>query len=360
VQEDKIVFIEPHFAQMSNSYQEIYEKLVREYSYDIRCHFLQNTNPYTMAYKKRCIRMIQDIATAKYIFLDDACHVTSCLPMREETIVTQLWHGCGAFKKFGFSVAELIFGETREQMLKYPAYKNQTYITVSSPEVTWAYQEAMNTEQFGGTVCPVGVSRTDIFFNRAFREKASEKFYRLFPAAIGKKVILYAPTFRGRVADAKAPDCLDIELLQEKLASDYVLVCKHHPFVKNLPKIPQSCESFAIDLTEQMEIEELLCVSAVCISDYSSLIFEYSLFEKPMIFYAYDLEEYFDWRGFYYDYNELTPGPVFKTNNEIVEYILNLKEKFNKNEVIDFRKKFMSACDGHATERILEMVLETK
>ena len=107
-------------------------------------------------------------------------------------------------------------------------------------------------------------------------------------------------------------------------------------------------------------IEELLCVSDLCISDYSSLVFEYSLFERPMLFFAYDFEEYGEWRGFYYDYHELTPGPVVHTTQEIVDYVLHLKERFDRKQVADFKEKFMSACDGHATERLLEMIKKEK
>ena len=76
-----------------------------------------------------------------------------------------------------------------------------------------------------------------------------------------------------------------------------------------------------------------------------------------MIFLAHDLDKFFDWRGFYYDYYELAPGPVVKNTTEVVEYIKNIDELFDKKRVQDFRKKFMSACDGHATERILDTVL---
>ena len=130
---------------------------------------------------------------------------------------------------------------------------------------------------------------------------------------------------------------------------------KHHPLVRKRPKISEELlNNFAVDFTDDMSIESLICVSDICISDYSSLIFEYSLFERPMIFLAHDLETFFDWRGFYYDYDELTPGPIFSTNEEIIDYISNIDSRFNKQEVIDFRNKFMSACDGHATERIIE------
>ena len=108
-----------------------------------------------------------------------------------------------------------------------------------------------------------------------------------------------------------------------------------------------------MDLTEGLSIEELLCVADICVSDYSSLVFEYSLFEKPMVFLAHDLETFFDWRGFYYDYHELAPGPVVNNTIELLDYVTNIEERFDKKRVQDFRQKFMSSCDGHATEKII-------
>lgn len=139
-----------------------------------------------------------------------------------------------------------------------------------------------------------------------------------------------------------------------------MLVMKHHPFVRHPPAVPDSCADFAKDVTKELTIEQLLCVSDICISDYSSLVFEYSLFERPMLFFAYDLEEYFDWRGFYYDYEELAPGPVVYTNEEIIDWISHLEERFDRDRVRKFRERFMSACDGHATERILSLVLQNE
>ena len=85
--------------------------------------------------------------------------------------------------------------------------------------------------------------------------------------------------------------------------------------------------AFAMDLTDDVAIEDLLCTSDICISDYSSLVFEYSLFVKPMIFLAHDLDDYFDWRGFYYDYKDFVPGPIFKTSDEVMNYIKNIDKE---------------------------------
>ena len=75
-----------------------------------------------------------------------------------------------------------------------------------------------------------------------------------------------------------------------------------------------------------------------------------------MIFLAYDLDEYFDWRGFYYDYKDFVPGPILTDTEEIVAYISDIENQFDKEKVTAFREKFMSACDGHATERIMQLV----
>ena len=194
-----------------------------------------------------------------------------------------------------------------------------------------------------------------LFFD--YISAARERLYQVFPAARGKKVILFAPTFRGGVSFAETAVAFDPAKLAAALSDEYVIVIKHHPLIRSLPKIDPKLEgSFACDVTKSMTIEDLLCVSDICISDYSSVIFEYSLFERPMLFFAYDLEEYFDWRGFYYDYETLAPGPVCRTHEELIQSILGLDQDFDRGRVREFKNRFMSACDGHSTDRILEEV----
>ena len=357
VDENKVVFVEIRLPSLTNSLQLLYDKLYMETELDLHCHFLRNTFVSRKEYRERCKAFIADIATAKYVFMDEATNVNGCFEMRPETVVTQLWHGCGAFKKFGFSTADAIFGASRKDMENYPFNRNYTHVTVSSPDVIWAYEEAMRYTHESGVVKALGSSRTDIFYDEEFIKSAYEELYEKFPAAKDKKVILYAPTFRGRVAKAKSPNVLNLYEMYEAFGEEYVVIMKHHPLVRKRPAIPEELTgSFAVDFTTDMSIETLLCVSDICISDYSSLVFEYSLFERPMIFLAHDLEDFFDWRGFYYDYDELTPGPVVKTTEEVINYISDIDNLYDKQAVKDFRNKFMCSCDGHATERIIETV----
>jgi CDP-glycerol glycerophosphotransferase (TagB/SpsB family) len=73
-----------------------------------------------------------------------------------------------------------------------------------------------------------------------------------------------------------------------------------------------------------------------------------------MLFFAYDLEDYFDWRGFYYDYETLAPGPIVTTTEDLVAQLKQI-DTLDLTKVRAFRERFMSSCDGHATERILAL-----
>ncbi|WP_178669348.1 CDP-glycerol glycerophosphotransferase family protein, partial [uncultured Eubacterium sp.] len=206
VDEKKVVFVEVRHPHVTNSMQVMFDELANNYDYNIHTHFLLTNGTIRADFRKRCLDAVKDIATAKYVFMNEASNTMSAMPLRPETKIIQLWHGCGAFKKFGFSTADLLFGASRKEQLKHPFNKNYSLVTVSSPEVIWAYNEAMNIDESTGIVQATGSSRTDIFYDEEFLNEAREHVYELVPQAKGKKIILYAPTFRGRVAKAETPD----------------------------------------------------------------------------------------------------------------------------------------------------------
>ncbi len=356
IQKNKVLFIVNRKPTLPNSMTYVHGLLEKSGKFDIHDKFLLNLSLRYRQKFKVDLELIKDLATANYVFLDEATVTTCGIHKRPETKIVQLWHGCGAFKKFGFSTADKLFGGDAREQLRFPMYRNFDLVCVSSPEVVWAYEEAMLLKG-EGNVKPVGVSRTDVFFQPEYIEAAKRRVEAAIPVAADKKIILYAPTFRGKVAEAYGPNHFDYDMLYEALGQEYILLIKHHPLVKKLPEIPlEYRDSFVYDVSHTIEIEDLICVSDICISDYSSLIFEYSLFERPIILFAYDLDVYFDWRGFYYDYYEMAPGPVLISTEEIIDYIQNLDTKFDKEKMHAFREKFMRSCDGHSTERILDEV----
>ena len=354
---NKVLFIEVREGSLSNDFQLLYDRLKRDYKVNIQIHYLEDYKTGKITQLFRNCNLVKDMADAKYIFISDACRPANCMTLRKGTIMFQVWHACGAFKRFGLSSADKLFGDNKQTQEKYPFHKNYTYAAVSSPEVVWAYEEAFGLKDKPGIVRPTGISRTDVFFDKDYVSSARSRVEDFFPQARGRKIILYAPTFRGRVAEAAAPDRLDIREMKLALSDKYVLLTKQHPFVQNIPPVPEGCEDFAKDCTGKLNIEDCLCAADVCITDYSSIIYEYSLFERPMIFFAYDLDDYNDWRGFFYPYEEMTPGPIYTTTGDIIDYIKSTDEHFDKSQVHAFKEKFMGSCDGHATDRILKLAL---
>ena len=355
VDEKKIVFIENRFPEITNSFSLLYHTLDAEYDCKVTGCFLLEVDGSRRQYDRRCMKMIREVARARCVFVNDSSNVVGCLPFRKKTAVVQVWHACGAFKKWGFSNAKGLFGANLKELLRYPYYADYSLVTVSSPEVAWAYEEAFHISPDKGVVRATGVSRTDIFFQQEFRDNALSRLYQTVPQARGRKVILYAPTFRGSVGKAMPPSNLNQELFCDKFRGEYVLLCKHHPSVRKRPPIRPGCEDVVFDVTDTMTIEELMCVSDICITDYSSVVFEYSLFERPIIIYAYDIGQYSDWRGFYYDFESFVPGPIIRDNRELLNCIENI-DTYDIDQVVTFKNKYMSACDGHATEHIIKEV----
>ena len=204
--------------------------------------------------------------------------------------------------------------------------------------------------------------RTDIFFEEDFVAKSKAMLIQRYPELENKKIVMWAPTYRGNsIRESKNDMGLDFEALKCMLTDEYALLVKLHPHIAKSLKdsdLPENLRGFVYNISDKFDISNALCFSDIVISDYSSLIFEYSLFEKPMIFYAYDLEEYDSDRSFYYDYESFVPGEIVKNTKDLAKAILNAGNAFNKQRVVSFREDFMSACDGKATERVFSIVEE--
>lgn len=359
---NEMVFLQPRKG-LNDSCRYIYNKIKEEGRYTpVLCELKRNSVPLTLYYEN-AVKWVKMLATAKACFVHESNDLMGYLNIRKETKIIQLWHGCGVLKKIGLSTADQKNFKSLEAYVEFPEYNKYDIVTIASPELSWVFEEFMGIDKNSGIIQPIGVSRTDEFFDSEYIKKCYDKLYERIPQARKKKVILYAPTYRGVGQRRAAPDVLDIAKFAEALSDEYILIIKHHQTIKekDLPKIPEKYkDKFAFDMThgKGMNINELMTVSDICISDYSSLVFEFALFERPIIFFAYDLEDYIDDRGLYYDFDEITPGPICRTTEEMADYILNIDERFDKQEVVDFKNKFMCSCDGHATERILKFAKE--
>ncbi|BCN29786.1 CDP-glycerol glycerophosphotransferase family protein [Anaeromicropila herbilytica] len=291
-------------------------------------------------------------ATSKVILVDDFYPILNSYDLREETKLIQLWHACGAFKTFGFSRLGKKGGPTQTSK----NHRNYDYAVVSSKEIAKYYAEGFGIPS--RNVVATGVPRTDIFFNAEYKEKVEKEFYSQYPKLKDKKIILFAPTFRGNGKESAFYPNNRFDPMQvfEETKGEYAIIIKHHPFVKNRYEIPSSCADYIIDMSEQSELNDLLFVTDLVITDYSSLIFEASLLNIPMLFYAYDLRQYISTRDFYYEYEIFVPGKIVSSQAKIVDAIL--KKDFEEHKIDSFKKQFFDQLDGRSTERVTELIYD--
>ena len=153
-------------------------------------------------------------------------------------------------------------------------------------------------------------------------------------------------------------DELDISKMKNLLGEEYVVAMKLHQFISNSPKWEDKYSDFIIDLSNEKEITDLFFIADILITDYSSVVFEYSLLNKPMLFFAYDLEQYIADRDFYYPYESFVPGPIVKNTDELINVIRS--NSFDMDKVKEFREKFFDHFEGKSTQRVIDMLFNEK
>ena len=310
---------------------------------------------------KQRLNLVYEISTAKYILLDDFCTNISLMKVRKNQEVCQLWHGPGAFKKFGYSR----YDKQNIKINKANSHRNYTKVPVTSEDIRWCYAEGFGTNI--NNVKATGFARTDMLFNKEEIEQKKKNLYEDYPYLQGKKVVLFAPTYRGTSLKNSYYDFekLDIDKLYKKLKDEYVFIFKWHPGLYfNMKKNelnPYDFEkypNFFYDFSEERDINDLLLITDVLVTDYSSVIFDYAFLNKPIVYFTYDLEEYEEGRGLYFPFEDYIYGKVAKTDDELIDAIKagDLEEEKRKK----FMDKFLSACDGNSTKKTYEWIFENK
>lgn len=345
VAEDKILFLSDSREDLSGNFQFIYDEIKKQKkSYSVSTHLKKSLKSKKSLKEK--LLLCQEIAQSKYIFLDDFYPIIYALKLRKETELIQLWHAMGAFKKVGYSRGGKI-------TLTHHGYDATI---VSSENIRKNYAEAFHMEI--EKVHALGIPRTDIFFNEKYKKQTKEKLYKKYPTLKNKKIILFAPTFRGKGQNEAYYDFnwIDFKKMKESLNNQYKCIIKLHPFIKNKPDYNFEQDDFYLDLSSEREINDLLFITDILITDYSSVIFEYSFMEKPLIFYTPDLKEYKNSRDFYYPFHYYTYGNIAKNQEELIKCIK--EEKLDKKKLESFKEYFCSSCDGNSSKKVVEYFLK--
>lgn len=300
---------------------------------------------------KKVFSLAYKIAKSGVVVVDDYTPVLNDIWALKHCKQIQLWHACGAFKTFGFSRIGKDGGPNQTSR----NHRSYDYAMVSSSEIRRFYAEGFGIDE--ENVKALGVPRTDDFFKEDYKIKIRRELYEKYPVLKEKKVILFAPTFRGNGAgSAYYPfQRFDVESLLSGLGDDYMVIIKHHPFVLEAHPVPESIKDRVLDLSKESEINDLLFITDILITDYSSVIFEASLLDIPMLFYAFDLEEYTVNRDFYYPFKNFVPGKIVRNLEQIQEAIHNAD--YEQDKVKTFKHRFFDDLDGKSSERVADFML---
>lgn len=366
INERLVVFADSSATLLPDNMTEIYE-ILNEKGYETRVFLKRKSSK--KWYRDKLYEVVNAYRFTKYyarcrcLILTDYYYYAYANQPRENQQVIQLWHGCGAFKKWGYSTVDLEWGADRQTLSEYPIHNTYTYVTVSSDKVKKFYAEAFNCDE--KIIRADGVPRTDKYFRKEYVLSAREKLIEKFPEIGDRKIILYSPTFRGSSkGKANFVNMIDFLYLKAKISEKYVILVKLHPFIRkgmNLSdNLKELYSGFVFDISKSVAIDDAMCASDMVVTDYSSLIFEYALLERPMIFFAYDLKSYDRERSFYFDYENFVPGDIVKNTEELYLAIIKNENNADRERIRKFKEDFMSACDGKSTERLLKIIEKGK
>lgn len=299
------------------------------------------------------IKAIYHLATSSHIFIDNYYGFLAVADFKKDVVCTQLWHAAGAIKKFGLEDQTNQYRSPKALERFEAVYEKFHNVVVGSEPMREIFQQSFGLHE--DRFLKTGVPRTDFFFDTAKLEQSRESIVTDFPMIQNKKVLLYAPTYRDEELDTAAIE-LDLEKMYRALSQEYILFLRLHPAVSS--EFENQFPGFVFNVSYYPSINDLLIAADILITDYSSIPVEFSLLHKPMIFYAYDLEDYIKERGIWMsDFSEF-PGPIVRTTAELICTIE--QEQFNMDEVAAFCKEWNQYSDGKSSERLTHTLFPNK
>lgn len=360
----RIIMFESNLGRnYTGSPRAIYEEMVRQgLDQQYRCYFILENPKTKIPGAGKTVKRTR----FKYFYLFMKAGIWVCdtrLPRyiikKADCTYIQTWHGT-PLKKLAMDMDSVhMAGEKGIDNYKKNFYENAQ---------TWDYlisQNHFSTEifrrafAFQKEMLEIGYPRNDVLFAKN-NEKDIIEIKKQLGIPLDKKVILYAPTWRDNEFYGKGQykfnRAMDFDLMQEKLSDEYVMIVKYHYLVMDsIDWTPYKGFIYSCNLS--YDISLLYLAADLLITDYSSVMFDYSLLKRPMFFFCYDLEEYRDTlRGFYFDFLEEAPGPVATTTEELVDDIKNYDPAAYGQKQENFFKKYNHADDGKASEKVVDLI----
>ncbi len=382
-----------------------------DYELVVKCKMVSENVSSIIKYFPAMVGQMYHIATSKLVILDTYCIPVSILKHKQGLKVLQIWHAMGLMKKTGHSVLNSKEGRGKDVASMLSMHKGYTHILASSPACTnalladFGYAKPDNNvtrssnchscegrnplagqankvdsrfrgNDIGGSgnvICGAGgigwtslervvfgaLPRADYMLDELVCEKTRAAIYAKYPQLKNKQVILYAPTFRkDNVELHYAVKQLVDELTAVK--GDYILVVKLHPargeseLVAAKIKAQHSMAPVLFD--ETFTSIDFATVASACISDYSTIIYEFMIMNKPTYFFAFDLDEYDDNRGLHIDYINEVPGGAFKNAKELIHAVTQATSSPKAQNA--FLTKYVTLSDNGNAKALVQDIID--
>lgn len=350
-----ILFMSETRTPISGNLKALYDYMEEEgisKDYNIRFSFRKVLQEKPSIFK--WIKLIFLIAKQDYIFIDDYAPIFGFLNLSKKTKLIQLWHAGIGFKEVGYAR----FGENGSPHPYVSCHRKYDYVFVGSEAMRDIYKDVfgINCEQIIAT----GLPRLDNYLKEEKISVFKDNFYTEYPYLKNKKIILFAPTYRGKGQKTAYYDYsqIDFKKFDDVCDKDTVILFKFHPFIIEKIEIPEKYLEKFFDFSTFADINELFYITDILITDYSSNIYEFSLYKKPILFFDYDKEIYKAIQGIHFNLEDYSPGEICNNFDELVYNLKN--EKFNLENANNFRKKYFDFEDNKACERIIKIILGGK
>lgn len=340
VHQNRITFISLEHDNLSKDFKILHDELSAKQEYEIKTLLFkfQPTFLGQLQYGLACIQQLFVLQSSKLVIIDYNNFVISKFLHRKEVKVLEIWHATAALKNFGNCVQ-------RDYEIK-----NYDYAIANSDFYKGVYAQAFNLPE--ENVLVTGIPNNDKIFDDHFVQDTKVRLLEKYPVLANKKVITYAPTFRGRISTYFKEAKIDLARVHQALGEDYVIIYKAHPLIsgsayENNPHVL---------FIEEEPISSIFCVTDVLITDYSAIAVDWMVFDKPIIAYVPDFKSYSKKPGLTIDYLQEFPGAVTFNEGELIQALQATDSTSYQKERALFFKKTYNYCDGKATERVLKVI----
>ena len=282
------------------------------------------------------LRGLFHILTAKILIYN--INPPSYFAYRKDQKLVNTWHGF-----IGKKIGKYTKGYSKRQFNLATCFMSETASNTKNIRDAFEYN---------GMILEAGAPRNDVFFSDNCDIK-KKKIIKRFHTE-NKKILLYAPTFRGDFKQERQTINFEVAVkaLSDRFGGEWVVFVRAHPMIIN--KLSFAGNNI-IDVSFYNDTQELLCAADIVITDFSSVFFDFSLTKRPVFLYFDDISQYGTERGFLFSVFDL-PFSISKNNEELKHNILSFNEIEYRDRLNNFYNKVGNFTNGHACEKLFDYI----